>query len=291
LGVVAILAVALAVGACGDDRSDDSAAPADPGNSGYQQAPASDGPEHVHGLGIDPSDGALYIATHTGLFRAAEGESKSKRVGDSRQDIMGFSIPEKGRFIGSGHPDPSDTGQPPNLGLMESRDGGRSWKQISLAGEADFHVLRSAGGRVYGFNGLQSALMVSDDGGREWESHSPPGPMLDLAIDPRDPDSVVAATDQGLSSSTNGGRSWRQLDAAPGLLAWSKPAALYLVDGQGGVARSEDGGRRWREGIGSIGGQPAAFMANGKQLYVALHDGTVKVSDDGGASWAVRSTP
>jgi hypothetical protein len=39
---------------------------------------------------------------------------------------MGFSVAGPGRFIGSGHPDPSDTSSPPNLGLIESRDGGQT---------------------------------------------------------------------------------------------------------------------------------------------------------------------
>jgi hypothetical protein len=44
--------------------------------------------------------------------------------------------------------------------------------------------------------------------------------------------------------------------------------------------------------LGEIGGQPAAFLAQGvRELYVALHDGTIKRSTDGGATWVVRSTP
>lgn len=30
------------------------------------------GVEHVHGLGINPADGSLYVATHTGTFRIPE---------------------------------------------------------------------------------------------------------------------------------------------------------------------------------------------------------------------------
>jgi hypothetical protein len=43
---------------------------------------------------------------------------------------------------------------------------------------------------------------------------------------------------------------------------------------------------------GEIGGQPAALVAEGpNDLYVALHDGTIKRSTDGGATWKLRSTP
>ena len=33
------------------------------------------GPVHVHGLGVNPADGALFVATDTGLFRVARGAS------------------------------------------------------------------------------------------------------------------------------------------------------------------------------------------------------------------------
>ena len=50
------------------------------------------GPQHVHGLGINPADGALVIATHTGLLRANPGERQARRVGDLYQDTMGFTV-------------------------------------------------------------------------------------------------------------------------------------------------------------------------------------------------------
>jgi photosystem II stability/assembly factor-like uncharacterized protein len=76
---------------------------------------------------------------------------------------------------------------------------------------------------------------------------------------------------------------------AVGLLAW--PGRLYLVAGGGQVFASRDGGRRL-DHRGEIGGQPAALVAEGpNELYVALHDGTIKRSSDRGATWAVRSTP
>jgi hypothetical protein len=36
---------------------------------------ADPGPVHVHGLGINPADDALFIATHTGLYRVDEGSA------------------------------------------------------------------------------------------------------------------------------------------------------------------------------------------------------------------------
>jgi len=87
------------------------------GGQGAQSAGA--GPVHVHGLGINPADGALFVATHTGLFRVRSGESKATRVGDSFQDTMGFTVVRESQFLGSGHPD-RRTDLPSRLGLIAS---------------------------------------------------------------------------------------------------------------------------------------------------------------------------
>jgi hypothetical protein len=279
------LLLSAGVAACGGDDSS--------GQSAEQQPSAveTETVHHIHGLGVDPADGTLYVATHTGLFQAADGDRQMRRVGDSGQDIMGFSVAGPDRFIGSGHPDPNDTSSPPNLGLIESRDGGKTWKNVSLLGEADFHVLHSSGGRIYGYDGTQSRLMVSSDGGRRWAERTPPAAMFDLAVDPRDPDRIVASTERGVFSSTNAGKAWRSLrDDTAGLLAWPAADRLYLVDGQGQVEQSGDAGRQWQP-AGSIGGQPAAFIAHESDLYAALTDSTVKRSTDGGATWTVRAIP
>lgn len=257
-------------------------------------APTDPGPVHVHGLGINPADGALLIATHTGTYRVASAEAKATRVGTDRQDTMGFTIVGPNRFLGSGHPDLQtmrEQGLPPNLGLMESTDGGKTWAPISLLGEADFHVLRARGNRVYGFDSSNGRLLASGDGGRTWNERPAPGPLIDLAMHPGNTAHVVAATERGLIASTDGGRSWRELRGGVGLLGWPAPAHLYLVDGAGQVHLSRDAGKRWTR-VGDIGGVPAAFLARGPQeLYVALHDGTIKRSADGGRRWSVRSAP
>jgi hypothetical protein len=250
------------------------------------------GPIHVHGLGVNPADRSLFIATHTGMFRVEEGETKAERVTNRYQDTMGFTIVGPDRFLGSGHPDINEArakGLPGLLGLIESRDAGLTWQPISLLGEADFHVLRSAGNRVYGYDATNQRLMFSRDAGRTWGERRPPAPLIDLAVDPGRLSHLVAASGSVLFESSNEGRSWSVLGNRAGLLAWPSRGALYLVDGDGRVFLSRDGGTRWSH-VGEIGGQPAALLAD-DDLYVALHDGTIKRSPDGGRSWAVRSTP
>lgn len=277
LPLVAALPV-LFVG-CGDDGEDGGAAP-----------PPAEAVTHVHGLGVNPADGALLIATHAGLLRSPEGTTDAEHVGESRRDLMGFTVVGPDRFLASGHPGPGEEG-PPHVGLIESTDAGLTWTEVSLAGEADFHVLHVAHERVYAYNALSGELMLSDDGGETWATRKPPGAMIDLAVDPENPERIVAATERGLSVSESDGRRWRPLEGEIGLLAWPESRALYLIDGRGDVQISADAGRSWKP-LGEIGGQPAALAAvDEHELYAALGDGSVLASTDGGESWDVRSSP
>ena len=256
------------------------------------------GPIHVHGLGIDPKDGALFVATHTGLFRALPGEETAKRVAGRYQDTMGFTVVGPNRFLGSGHPDARED-LPPFLGLVRSTDAGKSWQEVSLMGKSDFHVLEASGSRVYGFgtnyDTREPEFLVSDDGGETWDERSPPAGLVSLAISPDDPEQIVAGVqggpaDDGLYASDDAGKGWQPLAEKVGLLAWTTSGSIFLVDAAGVVSASGDGGESW-EKTGEIGGQPAAFEAPGDDLYAALHDGTIKRSTDGGRTWSVRSRP
>lgn len=282
LYLLSVLAASI-LAACGD---------AEPTTSGPRVA--DPGPVHVHGLGVDPADGALFVATHTGLFRAAEGERRARRVAGRYQDTMGFTVVGPNHFLGSGHPDLRED-LPPFLGLIESTDAGRSWRAVSLQGEVDFHVLEAGGRRIYGygsdFQSREPRFLVSDDRGRSWRRLEAPEPLIALALSPQDARVLIASGERGVFSSRDGGRTWPPIEApSAGLLAWN-PGGLFLAGGDGRVWRSDDGGASWRE-TASVDGQPSAFdSGRGEELLVALHDGTIKRSGDRGGSWTVRSQP
>lgn len=247
--------------------------------------------EHIHGLGEDPGTGELFVATHTGLFRARKGEMQLDRAGPSRQDTMGFSVVSADRFLGSGHPDPA-AGGPSSLGLIASNDQGRSWETISLAGQVDFHVLRTSGRQVYGSDSGSGDLMVSGDGGRSWKTRRPPADLFDLAIDPEDPTRILASTARGIFSSSDAAATWTQADAgSAGLIAWPSRRTIVLIDGDGNASSSADGGRSFTPTGGSIGSPPSAFVATATGLLAATGDGTVLQSTDAGKTWDVRARP
>ena len=172
-----------------------------------------------------------------------------------------------------------------------SRDQGRTWEQISLLGKADFHILRVAGRRVYGFDSGTELLFVSRDGGRTWVKRKPPEPLLDLAVDPADPAHVVASTASRLYESPDAGKTWQLIEGQAGYLAWPNAAQLMRIGARGDVWRARGPRAPWTF-VSLLGGLPAAFLAvSPRELYAALHDGTIKQSTDRGATWRVRSTP
>ncbi len=277
--VIGLLALIL-LGGCSE-----SAAPSGRSNS---SAMAEDpGVVHVHGLGINPRDGALYAATHTGLFRIPD-QGRAERIADRWQDTMGFTVVGPDHFLGSGHPDARDYQAkrlPSLLGLIESRDAGETWQPLSLQGQADFHALRAAHGRIYGFDSTSGAFMVSADG-KTWETRAKL-PMVDFAVSPTDPDIIVATTQAGLQRSRDGGRTWEGSGPPLVFLAWSDPAALWGVSVAGAVFMSADAGGTWQQ-VGTVPGKPNALLAAGERLYASVHEGGIFQSSDGGTTWQLR---
>jgi photosystem II stability/assembly factor-like uncharacterized protein len=156
-------------------------------------------------------------------------------------------------------------------------------------------VLEARENVVYGYGSdwetRTTQLLVSEDGGRQWDKRREPEPLASLAIDPDDTHRAVAGGERGLHASSDGGRSWRPLDGPTGLLSWSEDGGLFVVANDGTVHQAVDASFRWKK-IGDVRGAPAAFETAGRgELYVALHDGVIKRSDDDGRTWQAHYTP
>lgn len=299
--VVAFLVLAAAVLAGCADSGTGKVDPGDGGpetssvSAGNRLPPSTDeagtpsGLEHVHGLGRNPADGSIMLATHYGLWRLADG-ADPELVGDYRHDLMGFSVVGGDHFVASGHPNGAP-GLPPHLGLIETTDGGSTWRSVSLLGDVDFHALHADGDRTWGWNSQDGALMVSDDL-RDWNTRAEGIALLDFAVAPDDPEVLVASmpvsqTELEVRRSTDGGRAFTPVAHAPqlGRFAWSAPGELVGFGIDGDVHRSSDGGSTWRR-AGRLGAFPDAVAAPGDELLAAA-GGAVHRSTDGGRSWKV----
>ncbi|MCG5466595.1 glycosyl hydrolase [Micromonospora sp. MED01] len=241
---------------------------------------------HVHGMAVNPSDQQLYVATHHGVVRVSD--SGAAHVGDGRQDTMGFTVIGPDHFLASGHPAPGEAG-PTHLGLIESTDGGRTWRSVSLAGRADFHALRSADGVTYGVDSSTGSLLASTDR-VTWQARSRIE-AYDLAVEPGQPDSLLATAEQGLQRSVDGGRTWA---AAGGrafvLLHWAGRDRLLGIAADGQILVSHDAAVSWSGTGGHVPDAPAAFTTHGDLLFVATRDGRVLRSGDAGATWQPMQT-
>ena len=246
---------------------------------------------HVHGLGVNPADGALYAATHTGLFRLA-GDGGVQRIADRHQDTMGFTVAGPDRFLASGHPDLRDEelrveGKPPLLGLIESTDAGRTWQVRSLLGNADLHTLVAVDeDLIVAYDSTGARVLASIDGGRSWETRAEIG-LIDLALDPGDPDRMAAVDLEGtVQTSKDGGRAWTADTSAPvgltvlrwganGLMAGGEDGALHRADASGGP---------WEE-VRRFDGTIEAILNDDSGLYVAAEGSGIWSSADAGRTW------
>ncbi len=261
-----------------DEQARPGAAAGDPGLS------------HVHGLGINPADGSLIVATHYGSFRIPPDGDDAVRIGDSFQDTMGFTVAGADHFLGSGHPDIKGIqgGQPSRLGLIESTDGGVTWTVLSLEGEVDFHGLALSHGQVFGWDSGTGRLMVSADR-THWETRSTVD-LFGFSVDPEDVDHIVGTGPTGLIESNDGGRTWAGTgDPRVVATSWDAEAGLWGVDAAGTVWRRTESG--WSR-AGALPGEPQALLATPDGLFAAAHDdeGATGIyrSTDEGRTWVLR---
>ncbi|GAA3824521.1 F510_1955 family glycosylhydrolase [Streptomyces phyllanthi] len=231
---------------------------------------------HVHGLGVGLADGRVYVATHNGLYTVAKG-GKPKLVGDRKDDFMGFTVTSENTFIASGH-GAEGSGRPGNLGLIESKDAGRTWTSRSLEGDADFHSLDSAKGMVYGYEG--GRIRISSDL-KSWDDRASLE-ALDVTVSPSGA-KLLATTAEGVATSTDGGRSFgKGTEPVQAFLSWPVEESLFGIDTSGKLSSSADGGKTWKELTTVPGGQPQALTAvNADRILAATMTGVYESRDGG----------
>jgi hypothetical protein len=287
--VLGLLLAALA--GCGGD---DGGTPTDPAQLAVPWVNPDGDPPIIGSLSVNPADQTLFMGTNTGLFRIPDGAGEPEKIVGQLETPDGSGRVSESlvvRFVGpdellaSGHPSAGEA-LPPALGLIRSEDAGKTWTSVSELGTADFHTIEPSGDEIVGALFQQAQVLVSTDGGRDWETKAAPLPLVALEVDPDDPKRWVGSTERGIFVSEDGGESWRQRDPTPNVrFAWSDDGELFRIDPGGPVKVSTDGGMRW-EDRGSTGGEPQAMtVAEDGTLYVALIDGTLKRSEDGGQTF------
>ncbi|WP_427136248.1 F510_1955 family glycosylhydrolase [Pseudarthrobacter sp. S9] len=224
----------------------------------------------------------MLLATHDGLYDVSK--KQAVKVGPAN-DLMGFSAAmDQGVFYASGHPG-QDFSLPGPLGLIKTRDGGKTWEQLSRQGESDFHALTTTKSGIVAFDGT---LRTSTDG-ITWKTIAVGFIPAVLAGNPYS-DTVLATTREGVQRSTDGGATWALEKSSPIIqfAAFASAKEAVGVASDGNVHFSADGGTTWKR-TGKISGVVQALAATegaeGKPwIWAATSTGLV-VSTDGGATF------
>lgn len=174
---------------------------------------------HVHGLAYSADGKRLMIPSHHGL--AVYENGKWSKAPGPQHDFMGFSATAK-HIYSSGHPAPG-SGLVNPFGLLRSRDGGKSWDQLGLAGESDFHVMATSWNTnaVYVWNGAsnsrmkQTGLHFTFNDGLAWQparGSGLDGELRAIAVHPDDRATVAVATSKGVFLSRDSGERFTAID-------------------------------------------------------------------------------
>ena len=212
---------------------------------------------------------------------------------------------DPGTLYASGHPDlvTYRRGGHGNLGLLVSRDGGRTWEGVALKGQTDFHALTyspDGGGDLFGWSvaGQTGLYRIST---KTWAAERLPAQglkdVLALAASHDLPGRVLAGTPGGLLLSQDRGVTWRPVAGIPRdvpvtAVAFSstekRRVYIYVVRAGYGLMRSDDAGVTGRPmELAAKPDEPviAIALGPGSKLAVATTAASVSVSDDGGRSW------
>lgn len=258
-----------------------------------QKLTSVDSITHGHGIAIDVADPSnLYIATHHGLL-LLKNDKELYQIGNAKDDYMGFSPhPNDPKiFFSSGHP---ETGG--NIGFQISKDGGISWEKISdgVQGPVDFHAMGVSPVNpdlIYGW--YQGAVQRSTDGGKNWEIVSrTSAPIVNFGADPKDENTLYAASSQGLMVSKNKAADWTTLiEGFVSVVAINPQDSQTLLSfsEKNRLARSTDGGENWEKLSETFSGETPLFISINKQnpevVYTLTEKNSIYKSTDGGDSW------
>jgi photosystem II stability/assembly factor-like uncharacterized protein len=193
--------------------------------------------------------------------------------------------------------------------VYRTRNGAESWRDVELPSSVPVDVgaqclalsAEFAEDRVILAGGVDLRLLRSDDRGRSWEEIPDLSRCDVFSITSLSGRRAVAATDQGVALSDDGGVSWRlvgtDLDGVLSAAAIKDGPQTLLIAGVAdrGVVRSEDGGENWTAVNRGLTANPFVGLlfsqdferdqtvyAYGLQTYFGI-------SNDGGRTWTTRN--
>ena len=263
------------------------------------------GPEGgtVQSLGTGPGN-EIYLGTDDGhIFASGDGAGSWElrgRVGTRLDGVVTRIVVdpnEASRLFASVWYQEAGAGG----GVFESKDAGKTWKLLGLAGE-EVRALEMAPSQPQELvAGTRTGVFLSADQGKSWKRISPEGDeelrnLDSLAIDPRDPQVIYAGTYHLPWLTRDGGKTWKPVIA--GIIDDSDIMSLRLdavnpdrvyMSACSGIYRSENQGGQWTklQGIPYEARRTQVIVQDGakpKTLYAGTTEG-LWVTRDGGENW------
>ena len=251
------------------------------------------GAKNIRAFGVAFGPGSrgrvIYIAAGNGVHLSRDGGRTWKITTDWRiTEVMCVE------------PDPADTATvycTTPYGVFKTADGCRTWEEMNR-GLTSLYTssLVINGTRLYAVT--QDGLFASADGARRWTRMGlSVGGTRALALDPRDPSFMIAATeDYGLYVSHDGGNIWARSESGVDHMTFYTvafdpvdPTVIYAGGYVTGVYKSTDGANTWKRSCEGLTVQNVHAIAvdpsRHDRVYAATLWGGVFVSEDAGATW------
>jgi photosystem II stability/assembly factor-like uncharacterized protein len=195
-------------------------------------------------------------------------------------------------------------------GVYRSDDAGARWRPVRQglpqyvgALAVDPTDLRTVYVSVLVREAGAPSLYKTVDGGTTWAPLDLEGVTVeDIAIDPRDPSTLLAAADGGLFRSEDAGATWDRVGPDQGTIALlfesvafapETPGVAYAASDNRGFFKSTDGGRTWTaKNEGLPAGAARLGLSSSGALYVTPGNssGAVYRSLDQGESWTLQGS-
>ncbi len=187
--------------------------PADGGNLGFlvskdggatweQVSPGASGTADFHSLDVSPADPQTIFGSYGGLQVSRDGGRSWQMAGpapDGLIDIAASSVDANRVYAAT------------RVGLVVSGDGGGTWEPAHAAIEP-VSMVESHGGRLYAFILGQGLISMAENNPTVWialNNAFADRYILHLAIDPANPERMVAVTQENeVLTSADGGRTW-----------------------------------------------------------------------------------
>ena len=146
------------------------------------------------------------------------------------------------------------------------------------------HALEVAGERIYGYDSAGGQLLMTEDRTR-WAVLDRT-PLVDLAVDPGDPDRLLATTSKGRLVECQVGDSAPpvELEGPPLVfIDWADASTLVGLGSDGAVHLSDDGAASWQT-TARVSGDAQALEVTPQAWLVATSHGVYR-STDAGRRW------